>query len=54
MKYFDDHEEEMDGPIGLEMKGILVVTGVIILFFILFPAPILSGAAASSAAIFPG
>ena len=52
--YFDAPEEEMDGPIGLEMKGILVVTGVIILFFILFPAPILSGAAAASAALFPG
>ncbi len=52
--YFDQPEDGLDGPIGLEMKFILVVTGVVILLFIFLPGPLLSGAEAASAALFPG
>ena len=52
--YFDAPEEGFDGPITLEMKSILVVTGVFVLLFIFLPGPILTGAEAASAALFPG
>jgi len=52
--YFDAPEEGFDGPISLEMKSILVVTGVFVLLFIFLPGPILTGAEAASAALFPG
>lgn len=42
--YFDAPEEGFDGPISLEMKSILVVTGVFVLLFIFLPGPILTGA----------
>jgi NADH-quinone oxidoreductase subunit N len=50
--YFDAPEEEFDGPVSLEMKSILVVTSVFILFFILLPVPLLDGAAAATASLF--
>ena len=52
--YFDQPEDGLDGPVSLEMKSILVVTGVVILLFIFLPGPLLSGAEAASAALFPG
>ena len=52
--YFDDVVEELDGPISMEMKGILVVSALFVLLFILYPAPILNGAQAATAALFPG
>ena len=52
--YFDQPEEGLDGPISFEMKSILVVMGVVILFFIFLPGPLLSGAEAASAALLPG
>ena len=50
--YFDAPEEEFDGPVSFEMKGILVVASVFILFFILLPVPLLDGAAAATASLF--
>jgi NADH-quinone oxidoreductase subunit N len=50
--YFDAPEEEFDGPISIEMKSILVVASVFILFFILLPVPLLDGAAAATASLF--
>lgn len=50
--YFDAPEEEFDGPISFEMKGILTVTCVFILFFILLPVPLLDGAAVATASLF--
>ena len=52
--YFDQPEDGLDGPINLEMKFILLVTGGVILLFIFLPGPLLSGAEAASAALFPG
>ena len=52
--YFDKPEEEFDQPVSLEMNGVIIVTGAVTLFLILFPGPLLMGAAAASAALFPG
>jgi len=52
--YFDQPEDGFDGPISLEIKSILVVTGFVILLFIFLPGPLLSGADAASASLFPG
>lgn len=51
--YFDEAADAFDGPIGIEMKGILVVSALFILLFIFYPAPILTGAEAATAALFP-
>ena len=52
--YFDKPEEEFDQPVSLEMNGVIIVTGAVTLFLILLPGPLLMGAAAASAALFPG
>ena len=50
--YFDDPVDELDRGISLEMKAILVVTGIFIVFFIFYPAPLLTGAESATAALF--
>jgi NADH-quinone oxidoreductase subunit N len=50
--YFDAPEEEFDGPVSFEMKSILVIASVFIVFFILIPVPLLDGAAAATASLF--
>ena len=50
--YFDDPVDELDRGISLEMKTILVVTGVVIIFFVFYPAPLLTGAESATAALF--
>ena len=52
--YFDKPEEEFDQPVSLEMNGVIIVTAAVTLFLILLPGPLLMGAAAASAALFPG
>ena len=47
--YFDTPDEEFDGPISFEIKSILAVVSIFILFFILLPVPLLDGAAAATA-----
>lgn len=50
--YFDDPAESFDRPIGVEMGGVLAVTGFFVLCFFLYPAPILSGAAQAASVLF--
>jgi NADH-quinone oxidoreductase subunit N len=52
--YFDDAEEAFDRPIGREMSLILLGTGLVISFFIVFPGPILDGASAAAASLVGG
>ncbi len=52
--YFDDPEEAFDKPISREMKAVLIVTGAVVLLFIVYPLPILSGASLATAALMPG
>ena len=52
--YFDDLVESLDRPIGREMAAVLVGTGLVILLFFAFLAPVVSGADAAAAALFAG
>jgi NADH-quinone oxidoreductase subunit N len=54
LMYFDDAAEKFDTPIGREMQAVLFVTAVFVLFFFVAPAPLLTGAEAAAAALFPG
>ena len=53
LMYFDEPADAFDRPIGREMTAILAVTTVVILLFFVFPAPLMSGAEAAAAALFP-
>ncbi len=51
--YFDDPAEPFVKPIGPEMKVILTVTSLFVVFFAVYPAPLLEGAQAAAAALMP-
>jgi NADH-quinone oxidoreductase subunit N len=50
--YFDEPFGAFDRPISAELKGVLLVTAVVTLFFFLFPGPIVGGAEVAAAALF--
>jgi NADH-quinone oxidoreductase subunit N len=52
--YFDEATGVFDRPIGLEMRGVLVVTAVLVLLLFAFPGPLATSADAAAAALFPG
>jgi NADH-quinone oxidoreductase subunit N len=52
--YFDQPSEEFDGPIGGSMKAILVITGVVVFLFFVYPSPLLEGADLAAAALLSG
>ncbi|MDP6474597.1 MAG: NADH-quinone oxidoreductase subunit NuoN [Alphaproteobacteria bacterium] len=51
--YFDKPVESFDKPIGMELSSVLVGTGVVTLFFFAYPTPVLEGAQAAAALLFP-
>ncbi len=53
LMYFDEPVGAFDRPIAGELKAVLFVTAVVTLFFILVPGPIVGGAEAAAAALFP-
>ncbi|WP_046021347.1 NADH-quinone oxidoreductase subunit NuoN [Magnetospira sp. QH-2] len=50
--YFDEPAESFDRPIGVEMGAVMAVSGFVVLFFILYPAPLLGSAAQAAAVLF--
>jgi len=54
LMYFDEPTGAFDQPIGLEMRGVLVVSAALVLLFFLFPDPLLASADAAAAALFAG
>ncbi len=54
LMYFDEPTGAFDQPIGIEMRGVLVVSAVLVLLFFLFPDPLLASADAAAAALFAG
>jgi NADH-quinone oxidoreductase subunit N len=50
--YFDEPFGVFDRPIVPELKGILILTAVVVLCFVLLPDPIVGGAEAAAAALF--
>jgi NADH-quinone oxidoreductase subunit N len=53
LMYFDPPTEQLDRPIGAELNLVLAGTGIITTFFFVYPTPIIAGAAAAAAALFP-
>jgi NADH-quinone oxidoreductase subunit N len=56
LMYFDEPAAggAFDRPIGAEVSAVLVVATIINMFFFLYPAVVVSGAEAASAALFSG
>jgi NADH-quinone oxidoreductase subunit N len=52
--YFDALAETLDKPIGRDIAAVLVGTSLVIVLFFVYPAPLLSSAAAAAASLFAG
>ena len=52
--YFDEATGVFDRPIEIEMRGVLVVTAVLVLLLFIVPGPLATGADAAAAALFAG
>jgi NADH-quinone oxidoreductase subunit N len=52
--YFDESTGVFDRPIEIEMRGVLVVTAVLVLLLFIVPGPLATGADAAAAALFAG
>src|SRR6516225_1688368 len=50
--YFDEPAGAFDRPLTAELKGVLFVTAIVTLFFVVVPGPIVGGAEAAAAALF--
>src|ERR1700758_2901299 len=50
--YFDEPVGGFDRPLTAELKGVLLVTAVVTLFFFMLPGPVVGGAEAAAAALF--
>jgi NADH-quinone oxidoreductase subunit N len=50
--YFDEPQAAFDRPIASELKGVLVVTAIVTLFFFVFPDPLVGSAQAAAASLF--
>ncbi len=54
LMYFDEPAESFERPIGREMVTILVITGVVVFFFLVFASPLIDGAGVAAAVLFAG
>ena len=52
--YFDEPKGAFDPGIGREMQAVVLISAMVILFFIVFPSPIVGAAELASATLFPG
>jgi NADH-quinone oxidoreductase subunit N len=52
LMYFDEPLLTFDRPIAAELKGVLIVTAIVTLFFFLLPDPIVGSAQAAAASLF--
>jgi NADH-quinone oxidoreductase subunit N len=50
--YFDEPQGAFDRPISPELKGVLLVTAIVVLFFILLPDPLVGGAQMAAKSLF--
>jgi NADH-quinone oxidoreductase subunit N len=53
LMYFDEPAAAFDRHVGGEIRAVTAIAAIVIMFFFLFPAPIVAGAQAASAALFP-
>jgi NADH-quinone oxidoreductase subunit N len=54
LMYFDEPTGVFDRSIGIEIRGVLVVTAVLVLLLFIFPGPLATSADAAAAALFAG
>jgi NADH-quinone oxidoreductase subunit N len=54
LMYFDEPTGVFDQPIEIEMRGVLVITAVLVLLLFIFPGPLATSADAAAAALFAG
>ena len=54
LMYFDAPAAAFDRPISREVAAVLVLSAVVILFFFIYPAPLIDGADAATQSLFPG
>jgi NADH-quinone oxidoreductase subunit N len=54
LMYFDEPVAAFDRPIGREMRAVLVLTTLVVLFFFAYPGPVVDGAEIVAAALFAG
>jgi len=52
--YFDTNEETLDKPLTKPLAAVIGLSGIIIVFFFLYPNPLIDGAAGAAAALFAG
>jgi NADH-quinone oxidoreductase subunit N len=52
--YFDEPVGAFDRQIGREMQAVLLLSALVVLFFVVYPAPIVGSAELASATLFPG
>jgi NADH-quinone oxidoreductase subunit N len=53
LMYFDEPAEEFESPIGMEMRVIIALAGIFILFFAIYTSPFIDGAQAAATALLP-
>jgi len=52
--YFDEPKGAFDRGMGRELQAVLLISAVVILFFVIVPGPIVGTAELASATLFPG
>ena len=51
--YFDDVIEPLDVPVSREMKAVMAASAILVVFFIVYPSPIIETATAAAATLLP-
>jgi NADH-quinone oxidoreductase subunit N len=54
LMYFDEPVGVFDRPMGREIQAVLILSAVVVMLFFIVPAPLVSGAGAAAASLFPG
>jgi NADH-quinone oxidoreductase subunit N len=54
LMYFDEPVAPFDRPLPRELQGVLLVSAIVIMFFFVYPGPVVDGADVVSAALFAG
>ena len=54
MVYFEEPADPLDKPVSRDLGLVIAVTGLVIVLFFVYPAPILNSAAAAAASLFGG
>ncbi len=53
LMYFDEPAEEFERPVAMEMRVIIALAGIFVVFFAFYTAPFIDGAQAAASALLP-